>query len=610
MKMKILPYYLGHIPSDLFEENGSPLMNHPDMVKLMFEKVGLIIKQSFEEPKKPEHVAYHEMCKFLGIDPHMALKVSKPEKPEKTVVGAAAKNLKNYRDPKFIRTHGWYPEDVTYLVRQELAKVKQHLASGKGKGNFCFAYHKTCEAIQYKLSNAITEYFYRRRHKPIKDLTLFSKGGEETCGVMSEMRRQYTTRQSREVFDKLIEKKGFYTDGLTNGIKNKKVDPPQTIYLFETMEAYTPYKSVAASTMEELRYQHFDNGKIPKGINPEDCYLDTRGPLARGEEVMYDEKRKCWVPDTSPNRWLCVGVRVNTALLQYSAQPMPLRPELVRTLGNGLTHRVGFEVEFQSNYSKEMCIRNKEGRPLTPSKVLEDHGWAICPDSSVAGGEIKSPVMYFKDAEHVNLLLKQIPDEIKEFINTVAKDGHCGGHVNYSHETLAPLHAMMAIATWGFIWPLIPECDERMLNEKLVNRDGHHFCDYRKITNPEHKYQWIRLKRHCMEVRVFDAHWSVDALLWRAKLVSLLMENVVNKLKNVEYGEYTVLNYPHWENALIKKVATQNWKEFQDRECKIREHLRTTVSNREIEDKIKTTSFASRVGKVLGIQVGTPKATI
>lgn len=603
MKMKILPFYFESIPGELFEGHKA----HPELKKILIRKLKLLIERSFwEQAVKREHLVYNEICKFLKIEPLISIKTVQAVKQDKSnAIKRTAERIKRYKEPKYAINNGYDENDIKYLVKKEINALKEATKGEESGQAFAIDYSKTQECFQYYLAQSVLSHVSRKLPNDY-NIEDYKNGGEKALKIIENVRRHIPNRKGTEQMQKIVKKAGLYVDNLSQELKKEATDPARTIYLLYDLRTVTPITCVAESTTtNSKRYQKIILEEYPAGgVNENNCFVDTRDVLCRSEEICFSEALQAWIVDKNPNRWLCVGERINTNLLNYSAQPTEQKASALIALGKHLKHRVGFEIEFQELYSKTMCIKNKDGRPLTPSKVKEDTGWALCPDSSVKGGELKSPILYFSSPENVGMLKKQIPYEIRTFINNVAKDGNCGGHVNYSHETYTPTHCMMAIASWGFIWPLIPGVDERLLNEKLVNHAGYHFCNYQRIVDPAFKYQWIRQKGRCMEMRAFPAHWDVDALLWRAKLAALMIEDVEKKCKKIERTEaYHVLNYPRWENSLVTNAAKQNWEEFQDRENIIREHLRTVVTGREISQKIESESFKKRVKTVLGLTI-------
>lgn len=599
MKMKIHPRLFSELPRELFK--GEEEKTVPKALrKLCEKKLETLIELSFTKTKDKESLIYANACTFLKVDPLIPLKSNK-ETTTETKAGAIQKamaNRRTYNDPKWGAAHGYAPEDMAYFKKRELERLKLALKKTEDEG-LCLNWAKAHDNIQTRVWAAVAQYIYLQRKKKL-DVDAFLTATEDALALVLEIKRFCGGREQIKEFKEVIARAGLYECPLSGKVHSEKADPKVNAHVFFSLTEFDTMAGVSTSVLGD-RWQKFIPPVVPALIKDvTTCYIDTKGEFGKSDQVTFSVEKGAWVEDKSPNKWLCVGARVNTNLLNYSTQPMPQKESDIRKLGAGLQHRVGFEVEFQEPYRKEMCIKNREGRPLTPSKVLEDWGWALCPDSSVQGGELKSPVLFFKNEANVNQLLQQIPMEIREFINNVAKDGNCGGHLNYSHANWGPQNCMMAIATWGFLFPLFPECDQRLENKKLVNHHGHHFCEFKRIDDPAYKYQWIRLKRHCMEIRVFDAHWNVEALLWRAKLAALMIQDVEQKVAaSRANGNPTCLDYPYWENSLIDPITRLNWKSFQNPEHPIREHLRTTINRRAIAEKIATPSYQKRIAKVL-----------
>lgn len=610
-KMKIHPRHFQEIPGELFYDNAKGRDVPEGLKKLCERKLQALIELSFTKPKKTdlEGQVYANVCQFLGVDPLFRLVVrGQDPKKEPGLIKTALENRKTYEGKGYAARNGYLPEDIAYLKKREITRLKDSLKTSK-TGCLDLMWEKNQDTTQSRIWNGVNQHVYIKRRTPGQKVNpdVYKTSAQDTMELLTEIRRFCGSREQMKDYHRMMAAAKLYECALSNKIKSEKEDPKTTVFVFNTLEVYTEVNNVAESSLKDGRWQKFMPPDMPGAIkDPNKCFVDTKGAFCKGEEIIFDNTLGAWKQDTNPNRWLCVGQKVNTALLNYSAQPMPQKESDIRKIGNGLNHRVGFEVEFAAAYNKENSIKNKEGRPLTPSRVLEDYGWALCPDSSVGGGELKSPVLYFKSDKHTDQLIQQMPLEIREFINNVAKDGHCGGHLNYSHGVYRPLNCMMAISTWGFIWPLL--YDDRLTNTKLVNHAGYHFCDYRRITDPAHKYQWIRLKRHCMEIRVFDAHWNVDALLWRAKLAAMIVQDVEKKVTELRH-ENNLLNYPYWENTLIDPIAKLNWKSFQNPENPIREHLRTTITRRAIAEKVASKSYQQRVAKVLGF-IPTPEGDL
>lgn len=176
--------------------------------------------------------------------------------------------------------------------------------------------------------------------------------------------------------------------------------------------------------------------------------------------------------------------------------------------GSTIGYMVGLEIEKQDErvlYSMEYD-EFKRRFPL----------WHKVRDGSLGeyGFELHSPIMPLT------------PEKIAQYIRgnrhlldcvNAYDDSECGGHVNISDPDRTPWELFDDIA--GYV-PL--------LCALYPSRASNDYCKARpKVEMVQHheKYQALRVKRDCVEIRIFPAVVDIDRLKWRLELVRYMMDH-------------------------------------------------------------------------------------
>lgn len=607
--MKIYPWHLNNIPYNLY---AGTVWGGEENAKITEEKLRAILKinkhdqeiecdRNIVPPKTKRD--YLATCEILGIHPQIRVAwEGVKDKLTPSTPREIAEKMKQYR--KRYEEFGYQPAEIERKLKQAKRvenNTRKNAIEQEGKKDSYSIGAKNFEKMQNSeqahVYNIVANINYGLRAGEEGSFKITSKNTREKGEALNKIYRGARGDFRVKVINRIKKLKEFYLDELEGKIRDRETQPPRTIHIVRSVDASITDRYENCFIDEgATRYGKYKPKKTPVALEGQELYIDTRGALAASEEVIFSAKDEAWTEAPPGERWLCTNPRPTPGLLGYHQQPRDTEnAEKYRFR----RHRIGFEVEFDTPYNKGSCIRNREGRPLTPVKVLDDFGWALCPDSSVGGGELKSPIIYFKTAENTEQILDQIPEEIQEFINMVNKGEACGGHLNYSTNTMMAMNAMSVIMSWGFVFPLMyPE----RVNGK-ANKNGRNYRTFNQIADPGYKYQWLRLKPRCVEVRVFPAHWDIKNICWRSRLLALMVEDALEKAKKAKEETSSPLvlaTTPYYDLEMVMKEAEGNWEQFRkNKHNPIREHVIASVGLNQLKRELD--NHAEMIHAALGI---------
>ncbi len=615
MQMKIYPWHINCIPTGLYndshwsseEQETITEAKLKTLLKLNKTELGILTEQS--QKAVPE---YKQACTLLKLDPQIRMMWTKESGSNKIPLGEVRERVRELkRDYK----HAGYEEDsIKRKVRAYYKEVRgvHYKENEKEPQKYKIGYdnfEKMRNSIQYHLWCSIESAMRNQRvhfgpRRPIVKAFKISDKEEDREITKTSLNTLYGQmgRVGKDGLKKLIKASDiFYMDGVNNKIRDRKTEPPQHVFIVQSLVIPRCSEIEDVYMPGNNRYQRFSPRKPIAAFMGHDLYVDTQGPLIDSEEITYDNANQCWTEADDQDKWLCVNPRPNAKLLGYNDQPATPKGEMATKIKKR-SHQIGFEVEFDTPYNKGSCIRSANGRPLTPVRVLDDYGWALCPDSSVGGGELKSPIIGFTSADKAEQILDQIPEEIQKFINLVNKGEDCGGHLNYSTPLLGVTNAMQCVMAWGFVFPLM--YPNRV--DGKPNPNGRVYRTFTRIDEPTYKYQWLRQKKNCFEVRVFPAHWDIQQIIWRAQLVAMMIEDGIKENERLNksnaYPTYTIANYPHYNWAMVRAAATDNWQKFKtDKLNPIREMVIGSFGMNKIREQLGKEKTRSMINIALGI---------
>lgn len=624
MQMTLLPWLINLIPAELYAGNW-PLTGKgvavTEYTKRKLNELFKLSKEQVQEEADDRVKLYFQMCKILKLTPELRIPWQKESRDN--AVSPLAHCQWQIKHLSHLKRDlpAEYVTRVKAAVKQAKATIKADEAwtaslfyigaenwdklTGAPQRQLWQAIRDTAERIEWDGTHN------RDETQPTLNFSLAEEDIENTNTLFKKLIGKIRNGKLRTL---MFTKTPFYLCPVTSKVGHRTLNPPTTVYIYDRLvpNGYFEFNNVVPTEFPSKKWKRLKvdiTEKRPPEIAKQ-CFVDSEGALVQGDELSWSEEDQAYIMAKPTDRWLCSARVPQPGLLNYSHQPNEIRDEIWVDIRDR-QHRIGIEVEYQTPYTKGCCIRNKEGRPLTPVKVLDTFGWALCPDRSVDGGELKSTLLTFSTAEEANQILDQVPQEIQKYIDEVNKNDKCGGHLNYSHTSLTPLQCGAIIASWGFVFPILypkrinkHHCKFQALDTVQRDHDGHG-------VGLAHKYQWLRQKRNCIEARMFEAHWDMDNIIWRAKLVALMIEDGMKELKETKKKakeeETPTPVVPANMNALnlaiIHRKAKRNWDRFsQFEKNRIRQHIIGYYGVNHIVAGSSTPVFKEAIKNVLGFE--------
>jgi hypothetical protein len=170
----------------------------------------------------------------------------------------------------------------------------------------------------------------------------------------------------------------------------------------------------------------------------------------------------------------------------------------------------GVEVEKEDEY-----VRNS----ISAEDMQNDTGWIKEEDGSLnydEGYELTSPIYDLFDLSALQKDLEN--DDVRRHINAEYSD-NCGGHFNISHKQLTSKQIYSAMM--GF-FPLL-----YALYPSRVSRDYCKAkCKFEMGYSPEKRSAFYIKSSRIFEIRLFPAVRNVENLLWRIRLMQIVVDNL------------------------------------------------------------------------------------
>ena len=174
-------------------------------------------------------------------------------------------------------------------------------------------------------------------------------------------------------------------------------------------------------------------------------------------------------------------------------------------------YRIGFEIEKEDSYMLEYCNIH-EFKRKSDNLYRKERDGSLCEDS---GFELITPVYELNsDKIHQHICNYRI---IESHIDAEVNYETCGGHISISNINKD---------TWRFYSDLenyIP-----LFYAMYPNRCNQNYCKAKTKTslkNDNEKYQAIKIHANRIEIRIFPAVRSVKQLMFRTKLLEIILNN-------------------------------------------------------------------------------------
>lgn len=229
--------------------------------------------------------------------------------------------------------------------------------------------------------------------------------------------------------------------------------------------------------------------------------------IHRGDVIEY--RNRFFRDENEVNDWKERNLRYVSNYHSSSPTEVPfddIKPEVFK---------VGFEAE-----KEDATVRNS----VDIQTFLNDSGgyWRKESDSSLdsrRGFELISPIMDF-NVERIERYINETPF-ILEHINAEYNSVTCGGHITVSEVNKSGLTVFENIS--GYV-PIL----YAMYNNRLSND----YCRaHNKETLKRGQRSAINVKSACVEIRIFPAIRDMENLMFRLRLVRLMLDNPTNDTK-------------------------------------------------------------------------------
>ena len=172
--------------------------------------------------------------------------------------------------------------------------------------------------------------------------------------------------------------------------------------------------------------------------------------------------------------------------------------------------RVGFEIE------KEDCTMLER---TTARELHSDTGWVKEHDGSLCsstGFELISPTLdLFNGNVRYGRTMEEEFNEMADYINANTSP-RCGGHINLSHRDMSNQELFNAVQ--GYMPMLYSLYPHRARNNS--------YASAKRKGVDDGKYSALTQKSRCIEFRIFGSVRSVKNLLWRTKLMQLMVSDL------------------------------------------------------------------------------------
>jgi hypothetical protein len=178
---------------------------------------------------------------------------------------------------------------------------------------------------------------------------------------------------------------------------------------------------------------------------------------------------------------------------------------------NSSPYRIGYEIEKEDSYILEFCNIH-EFKKKSDNLFRKERDGSLCDES---GFELISPV-YELDSEKIQQHICNYKI-IESHINAEVNYETCGGHISISNINKD---------TWRFYSDLenyIP-----LFYAMYPNRCNQNYCKAKtkiSLKNENEKYQAIKIHANRIEIRIFPAVRSVKQLIFRTKLLEIILNN-------------------------------------------------------------------------------------
>lgn len=194
-------------------------------------------------------------------------------------------------------------------------------------------------------------------------------------------------------------------------------------------------------------------------------------------------------------------------------------------------------------------------------------GWRKERDGSLSdtsGFEIISPILPLS-VPHIESMFRDNPVLLR---HTNAKySDHCGGHINISNENKTGTELFDTIKGYlPLLYALFP--DRTTIN----------YCEGKKASDlkkDNSKYQAVRILNAYIELRIFSAVVNIDHLIWRTKLVEMMMKHPAAT------AEKAYLNIDIYFVPLFKQLYKTK---FKDKFASMKERFRLYTKQYEGKD--------------------------
>jgi hypothetical protein len=271
-------------------------------------------------------------------------------------------------------------------------------------------------------------------------------------------------------------------------------------------------------------------------MNYYDLLFDVNGEIAHIDDVYY------WESDG-----------------EYHYEPEP-QQGYVREYhdGNRLTHyvnfsdnakfRIGFEIEKEDVAVKESIFID-DFETEYPHWRKEKDG-SLNPES---GYELVSPAIEL-DSSKVAVYLNSLPNSLKQHINADYSKS-CGGHINVSDESLTGRELYEQLQGYTPLFHAL-----------YYGRIDNTYCAGKPIDalkDSSDKYQSIAIHSNRIEYRIVSAVKNIENLIWRTKLIELIMNNRTSCPRRAFYNIHKIFK------PLLLEVYGERFNELSDRIIKM-----------------------------------------
>lgn len=226
--------------------------------------------------------------------------------------------------------------------------------------------------------------------------------------------------------------------------------------------------------------------------------------------------------------------------------------------GNRVTHyvnftdtpkmRIGFEVEKEDTSVKE-CINIDDFECSFPHWRKERDGSL----NDESGFELVSPAIELNSAKVADYL-NSLPNTLKKHINANYSKS-CGGHINVSDESLTGAELYEQIQGYTPLFHAL-----------YYGRIENTYCAGKPIEDMKlscEKYQSIAVHSNRIEYRIVSAVKNIENLIWRTKLIELVMNNRTSCPRKAFYNIHKIFK------PLLLEVYGERFNELSDRIIKM-----------------------------------------